>query len=504
MKEENSLRHTRVNQQGRTFIYNNQQKLTPKELVEGTMTDSPDIDFAPSTLEVDYDKNLTDLYKAITDQKWELAADLCKQDPEQAKTWVVRRYEEEDEDASDDGIMWRFLPIHSACARSPPIAVVAALLRAYPDGAKCQDDQGMYPLHYACGNQAARDVVRILLVSHPDAAKKADPRGMLPIHYLACWGPSSVSVVDMLLVAHPDVADVKDADGKTPLDLAKEGDYPERKAVASVLQKWFDGKSDDMKSSLDATTRNSSSTASRKNTTTSKQSVVSNSSSTSGKHLLASSRLISDDGEEKKEDDTDFLMQPRGGFTALSDASSFRAEVEILKTEKAVVEKQLAEAKQKNASQEVEYFKVRQELSEARMSRSKGDMDKEDLEKELDRTTKSFKAATDELKGLRITMVDMMEEHESLKKKSAGMNTRLDSLSTLLAGLMSQQKEMAQIIRNSAEQRQKSYKLRKENMRTLLEMEAAESEQDEDMERKLKKQTREFEALQAMIEAARD
>ena len=84
---------------------------------------------------------------------------INKQDPDQAATWVVRHYEPDEEDGEDEEleIMWRFLPLHSACARQPPASVVTALLCAYPDGAKCQDDQGMYALHYACGNQASRD-----------------------------------------------------------------------------------------------------------------------------------------------------------------------------------------------------------------------------------------------------------------------------------------------------------------------------------------------------------
>jgi hypothetical protein len=190
-----------------------------------------DLEVVPSTLEVDYDKNLTELYQAITDQNWERAVIVCKTNPIQAATWVVRY--------DDDEIMWRFLPIHSACARQPPASVIQALLKAYPDGAKCVDDQGMYALHYACGNQASRDVIRLLLVNFPDAAKLPDPRGMLPIHYLACWGPSSVSVVDMLLVAHRDVLTARDEEGNTPLDLAREGDYPDRQAVISALKKWL-------------------------------------------------------------------------------------------------------------------------------------------------------------------------------------------------------------------------------------------------------------------------
>ena len=152
----------------------------------------------PEVLEVDYHENITDLYKAITESDWVAAIDAVKVRPDEARTWVVRKHEENPEKN-----MWRFLPIHSACARQPPTELITALIAAYPEGARCVDDQGMYALHYAAGNQASRYVMRSLLMAFPDAAKLKDPRGMLPIHYLACWGPSSISVVDMVMVAKP-------------------------------------------------------------------------------------------------------------------------------------------------------------------------------------------------------------------------------------------------------------------------------------------------------------
>ena len=213
--------------------------------------DAEDLLVTPSTLEVDYDKNLTTLYQAITDQDWEQAIAVAERDPIQAATWVVRHYQDENQsvvsgrtgyttaNGGDPEIMWRFLPLHSACARQPPTAVLTALIRAYPDAAKCVDDQGMYALHYACGNQAPAAGVRNLLVQFPRAALKPDPRGMLPLHYLACWGPSQMSVVDMLLVATKDRIHQRDHDGNTPLDLAMQGEYPEAKAVAEALRNWI-------------------------------------------------------------------------------------------------------------------------------------------------------------------------------------------------------------------------------------------------------------------------
>lgn len=188
---------------------------------------------ASPALEVDYDTNMTSLYKAITESDWDAAIEAVKANPDEARTWVVRKQSQ-----NPQKNLWRFLPIHSACARQPPNSLIQALISAYPLGARCVDDQGMYPLHYAAGNQAKRDVMRSLLAAYPNAAKRTDPRGMLPIHYLACWGPSTISVVDMVMVANSDISDAKDEDGNTPMDLAKSGDYPERNAVVTALKRW--------------------------------------------------------------------------------------------------------------------------------------------------------------------------------------------------------------------------------------------------------------------------
>ena len=188
---------------------------------------------ATTVLEVNYDTNMTALYKAITESDWDAALAALKANPDEARTWVVRKSSE-----NPNKNIWRFLPIHSACARQPPNTLIQELIAAYPVGARCVDDQGMYALHYAAGNQAKRDVMRSLLTAYPEATKCADPRGMLPIHYLACWGPSSISVVDMVMVANSDISDAKDEDGNTPMDLAKSADYPERNAVVYALKRW--------------------------------------------------------------------------------------------------------------------------------------------------------------------------------------------------------------------------------------------------------------------------
>jgi len=184
---------------------------------------------AATELEVDYDKDITRLYEAITSEDWDSAVDAVKVNPKEARTWVVRHHE-------DGSIMWRFLPLHSACARQPPAELVEALLGAYRPAASACDDQGLYPLHYACGNQASSDVIRKLVLTHPGAASHADPAGMLPLHYLAKWGPADKLSLDILLLVNKDVVTAKTEEGKTALDLASEGEYDDKDSVVLTLK----------------------------------------------------------------------------------------------------------------------------------------------------------------------------------------------------------------------------------------------------------------------------
>jgi hypothetical protein len=190
-------------------------------------------------LEVDFDKNVTNLYQSISESNWDQAIEDVKSNPEEARTWVVRHSE-----SGNGEIMWRFLPIHSACARQPPDTLISALLGAYSQGAQCADDQGMLPIHYACGNQASIDVIRLLLLASPTSAATADPNGMLPIHYLAQWGPSSPSVINVVLFSNSEVVNARDLEGNTPLDLAREGDYNERDEVIFALEQFSHGAED--------------------------------------------------------------------------------------------------------------------------------------------------------------------------------------------------------------------------------------------------------------------
>ena len=510
-----------------------------------------DLEFSPSTLEVDYDKNLTELYRAITDQDWDTAVRVCKQDPDQAATWVVRHYEPEDDDGEDEEleIMWRFLPLHSACARQPPASVVTALLRAYPDGAKCQDDQGMYALHYACGNQASRDVVRLLLVSFPEAAQMVDPRGMLPIHYLACWGPSSIAVVDMLLVANRDVAQVRDMDGNTPMELAREGDYPEREAVITALRKWINnggGRASESTSMVSShksgnrsqSTKRSSQSKASARTSGTKSTTKSKKSSTSSRSRSIQRKNTDDSNnstqrfspnytshEEKKEEpivveDVHRIaanevagIAHRGVLKpAISpdEVKRMQEEIRSLKSERIAISKRLSEtnkfteldeANKKIEEQDKLIEQLRNELDVARGGEGSSN---NIYATELEETKTKLKDAKNELKGLRLSLTDMMEQHQFHKKKSGNTNDRLASLVYSLESMMERQSSLEKSVKERREKRQTALKERKEALKKLLDMDDFSDEEENSLESRFRKQTKEMEAIAAVINAARD
>ncbi|KAL3912482.1 MAG: hypothetical protein SGILL_006865, partial [Bacillariaceae sp.] len=394
---------------------------------------------------VDYDKNITSLYQAITESKWDEAVRAAKENPDEAKTWVVRHYEDSGNGAEKE-IMWRFLPIHSACARQPPARVITALLEAYPDGAKCVDDQGMFALHYACGNQATREVIRLLLMSYPDAAKKKDPRGMLPIHYIACWGPSSISVVDMVLVANRDVSEAKDEDGNTPLDLAVEGEYPERDAVVAALRRWLD------------------------NTGGARSAVTS----------TAARSMTKARGFDEKKDEYG---------TSLHSVSRTPGQYGHYVDKIAQLEERLNEVENESKTDKYMINELRGNLT-----RNEGNMDA---------LQTSYGHACDERDGLRQTLADLTDQHDKFKKRSEILGDRLGSMNASLLTMMEQQDTVLSAMKAREEQWQQLSDMRREKLKELVTLEEQETVEEVELRSCLMKQTKEMEAIKAVIAAVR-
>jgi hypothetical protein len=413
------------------------------------MSNYSQINPTPS-MEVDYDENITDLYKAITESNWDRAIQAVKRRPDEARTWVVRKYE--DNPANN---MWRFLPIHSACARQPPPNLISALLNAYPEGARSVDDQGMYALHYATGNQATREVIRLLLMTYPDAAKMKDPRGMLPIHYIACWGPSSISVVDMILVANRHVGESQDEDGNTPLDLAKDGDYPERNAVVAALNRWMENSG-----SQQSTTSQTSST-------------------TNPSHQVVGSKFKSlSIVDEKKADDHDVIscISPTSRISPTT-ASKMREMDDSI----SVMEIESKEDK-------LEISMLQYELKQRN--------------EKIEKMQEDFTTTCNERDGLRQTLSDLTEQHASYKKKSEMLSDRLDSMNASLLSMMQQQEIVLNATKAREEQWEDLSKLRREKLKSLVYLEEQDASEEVVLRNCLTKQTQEMAAIKATIATA--
>jgi predicted nucleic acid-binding Zn-ribbon protein len=534
------------------------------------------LQITPSTLEVDYDKNLTELYQAITDQDWKRASFVCQTDPIQAATWVVRHYNDDNDEnfsasmkspEQEPEIMWRFLPLHSACARQPPRETVVALLNAYPDAAKCVDDQGMYALHYACGNQADESVIKLLLLAFSKAAAIPDPRGMLPLHYMACWGPSSSSyshgVLNELIQAHPPALTMCDFDGNTPLDLSMDGDYPEKKAVAEVFRQWTSRWSSE-KTMLSQGSNIVAGDHSQKKTMKLKLlSIRQTNSHGSGYNdaifVDQSVKIPLEPPASHSEDSTSIENNPVANLATATTANSsltptprlsnglslqsesresaaqVMSEVPLLATRIVTVNKGNVSGTASAVDTVLSFSSTRQNESsnveqhvfgtEKTLSANEGDVAhsallasfndmKSDLKEKTNHITsleeelKSVRMVLEECKlecsGLRQSLGDLMDEHEGIKQKSANTHDRLSSLSVSLNSMKEQQSILSKIVTERNEICKSTAEKRQQIFDELLKMDFDVAEAEGHIDASLRKQTREMDAISAVINAALD
>ena len=525
-----------------------------------------DLHVTASTLEVDYDKNLTELYQAITDQDWTLAVSICKKDPIQAAIWVVRHYSEDNNENQSSSvmtpeqepeIMWRFLPLHSACARQPLHDTLVALLNAYSDAAKCVDDQGMYALHYACGNQADESVIRLLLNAFSKAASIPDPRGMLPLHYTACWGPSSTAlaqgVLTLLIKAYPAALNIRDHDGNTPVDLAMEGDYPEKYAVVDTLRQWTKKKG--MMSSNGSTTSSTMSSQKKETNALNIRKTGSNGSDyhdaivvdqTKGKIPLEPPEvstnelkaIINDTVATTEEDENQSIVPtPRFGnhhsqihesraspplipirsfskSPLLAQPKTTSRELNLTDNQNPEVETVASVSSDnliRNINDGMNDVSLQSELSAmiAKYNIAQAELNKKvdqvsTLERELDSTKVLLAESKLECSDLKQSFYDLTEQHDMLIRKSANTHDRLSTLSISLDSMKEQQSILTKIVSERNGHYQNITTKRQELFEQLLKMDLDIADNESHIDASLKKQTREMEAISAVINAALD
>lgn len=129
----------------------------------------------------------------------------------------------------------RLLPVHLACANDVSMKGIQAILSAYPDGIREKDNDGWLPIHHACAKGASEEVVSLLLESFPESSHaKEVSLGRLPIH-LAAYKGATTGVVQALLQAYPDSVSVGTFTGSTPIALAQRSSSLSKYEVIDVL-----------------------------------------------------------------------------------------------------------------------------------------------------------------------------------------------------------------------------------------------------------------------------
>lgn len=407
-------------------------------------------------MEVDFDRNVTELYSSIQKSEWDIAIAIAKQSPDQARTWVVRYH-------PNNEIMWRFLPLHSAAAKNPPSAVISALINAYREGSQRKDDQGMLPIHYACGNQASLEVIRQLLYANSAGSSTPDPNGMLPIHYLAQWGPSSMETLQLLLNADKHAAFAKDIENCNPLDLALQGEYPERDQVVGMLREFYERQSSAVnspemerikseKKTSDAIRRMEEAAAARDkarkeytqgmdhNGDSRDDEIVKSTPKISRAFSFREENLVNDDFQMSIDDGKKFVSELKREVEQLKNELD-KADAEASKTisaEKAKMQEELDEMK-KTLSEKKDMFNAAKDELAEKERLAKG------VELTLEGKENQLNAATRKNEDLRKQLETVRRQIATYKMKTSNLDNHLETLSRTMQTMIKEHEEIMRV-----------------------------------------------------------
>jgi chromosome segregation ATPase len=133
------------------------------------------------------------------------------------------------------------------------------------------------------------------------------------------------------------------------------------------------------------------------------------------------------------------------------------------------------------------------------------DRDKEVLEtkEDLEETRTQLSTVEEERDALRETLADLTEQHDKFKRRSEMMGDRLGSLNASLFSMMDQQNVVLDAMKAREAQLSALSNLRRNKMKELVSMEEEEPEEESDLKSCLLKQTKEMEAITAVIAAVR-
>ena len=121
----------------------------------------------------DFDKNPTSLYLYIQQKNWNEVERIAFANPASCSIWVSRK-------ETDGTLRWCLLPLHAAIIFKAPSRTIMVLLKSYPLGATCKDDQGMLPIHLAFRNQSEMFIVYLLIIYFPESLQMKDRKNRSP------------------------------------------------------------------------------------------------------------------------------------------------------------------------------------------------------------------------------------------------------------------------------------------------------------------------------------
>jgi ankyrin repeat protein len=153
--------------------------------------------------------------RLILEQKWDDALFYLAEHPYEAQRWDTIPV------LGKNRTNTRCLPLHAACALSPPtLAIIEALAQAYPDALKDVDSRfARTPLHIACCKGASSEILHYLMEQYRSAASKQDIMDRTALHY-AMFDHAPLETATELLRLHPEAARVQDCNGWLPLHVA--------------------------------------------------------------------------------------------------------------------------------------------------------------------------------------------------------------------------------------------------------------------------------------------
>lgn len=128
-----------------------------------------------------------------------------------------------------------FYPLHYACERQPPLAVVQALIAAHPIAVLTRTmPGGCLPLHVACTWYGSKEVIQALVSADAGSCQVKDELGNMPLH-CACFAGASEEVLNTLLRTDPETVLERNTQGSRPADITRRLQHGNRRSVLALL-----------------------------------------------------------------------------------------------------------------------------------------------------------------------------------------------------------------------------------------------------------------------------